>query len=74
MEGNNQNDQSLSFEYYNGELAKRDEKIKSLESQINEMRILFKANFTKSGQTSNTQESDEERRNKIGQKIKEAFK
>ena len=74
MEGNNQNDQSLSFEYYNGELAKRDEKINQLETQLNEMRALFKANFTKSGQTTNVQESDEERRNKIAQKIKEAFK
>lgn len=74
MEGNNQNDQTLSFEYYNGELAKRDEKIAHLESQITEMRALFKANFTRNGQSQNTQESDEERKQKLEKKIKEVFK
>lgn len=74
MEGNSNNEVSLSFEYYNGELAKRDEKIASLESQVKEMRELFKANFTRNNQPSNNQESDEERKQKLEKKIKEVFR
>lgn len=74
MEGNSNNQESLSFEYYNGELAKRDEKIASLESQVNEMRELFKANFTRNSQSSNNQQSDEQKQEELKKKIKEVFR